>query len=139
MGLLTLIQHQWPDGFDQCFGLGQQAGVIGNGEHPGFSQVCHREIGRSLTRLLEQADGVAADEVERSDCPIVCVDGFGGRAGNVMSLGILDHGWVHCFGVHSAARCSVSTCWPRAAPSSAMATPIESGPKGPAPEMCRRR
>ena len=89
VGLLTLVQPQGPGGFDQRLGLGHQAGVIGQGEHPGFSQICHREVGCGLTCRIEQADGVAVDEVERPYCLIVCGGGRFRRAGEVMSLGVL--------------------------------------------------
>ena len=105
VGLLTLVQRQGAGGFDQRLGAGQQARVIGHREHPGFSQVCHGEIGRGPTGLLEQADRVAVDEVERPYCLIVCSDARFRGAGEVMSLSVLDHCWLYCFRT-SAAGCA---------------------------------
>ena len=72
VGLLALVQRQGPGGFDQRRGLGPQARVIGDGKHPGFSQMCHREAGCGLPRRVEEAYGVAVDEVERPYRLIVC-------------------------------------------------------------------
>ncbi len=64
VGLLTLVQCQRPGAFDQRFGLRQETRVIGDGEHPGFPQICHGKVGRGLTRGVELTDGVAVDEVD---------------------------------------------------------------------------
>ena len=92
VGLLTLVQRQGPGGFDQHLDLGQQARVVRQGVHPGFSEMRHGEVGGGLPRRVEQAWGVAVDEVERPHCLIVCGDGRSRRAGEVMSLGVLGHG-----------------------------------------------
>ena len=55
----------------------------------------------AAARVVEQADGVAVQEVERPYCLIVCADGGGRRAGQVMSLSVLGHvclptlEWLH--------------------------------------------
>ena len=56
----------------------------------------HDEVGRGLTRGVEQADGVATDEVERPHRLIIGGDTRGRRTGEVISLRILVHGWPHC-------------------------------------------
>jgi len=95
VSLLALVQPQGSGGFDQRLGLGHRARVVGQGEHPGFSQICHREVGGGLTCCVEQADGVAMDEVERPYGLVVRGDGPSRRAREVMSLGVLNHGWLH--------------------------------------------
>ena len=52
----------------------------------------HDEVGRGLTRGVEQADGVATDEVERPHRFIIGGDPRGRRTGEVISLRILVHG-----------------------------------------------
>jgi hypothetical protein len=96
MGFFSLVQCQAPDGLDQRRGLGHQAGVVGNAKHPGFAEICHREFGRHLARTVEQPDGVAVDEVERPYRLVVGTDRRCRRAGELMSLGVLDHDRLHC-------------------------------------------
>ena len=95
VSLLALVQPQGSGAFDQRLGLGHQARVVGQGEHPGFSQICHREVGGGLTCCVEQAGGVAMDEVERPYGLVVRGDSRFRRAQEVMSLGVLNHGWLH--------------------------------------------
>jgi hypothetical protein len=65
MGSLAFIQRQWPGDLNQSFGLGPQARVIRQREHPSFAEMRHGEIGCGLTCCVEQAYGVAVHEVER--------------------------------------------------------------------------
>ena len=97
MGLLTLVQRQGPGGLDQRPGLRPQARIVGHRVHPSLSQIWHGEFGCRLPCHVEQADGVAVDEVERPDRSIICGDRFGRRAGEVVSLGVLDHDWLPCW------------------------------------------
>jgi hypothetical protein len=71
MSLLAFIQRQRPGELNQSFGLGPQARVIRQREHPSFAYMRHGEIGCRLTCRIEQADGVAVYEVERPHCLIV--------------------------------------------------------------------
>ena len=91
MSLLALVQRQRPGDLNQSFGLGPQARVIRQREHPSFAEMRHGAIGGGLTCCVKQADGVAVHEVKRPYCLIVRGDGRGCRAGQVMSLGVLGH------------------------------------------------
>ena len=96
MGLLALVQRQRASDFNQRRGFRAQAGVVGDREHPGFSEMRHREPGSRFTRLVEQCDGIAMDEVERADRVVEDRGGLGRRAGERVSLGILDHCGLPC-------------------------------------------
>ena len=92
VGLFALVQGQGPRGLDQRLGLPQKTGVVGRGEHPGFAEMRHDEIGRGLARRLEQADGIAIDEVERPYGFVICADSRLRRTGKAVSLGVPAHG-----------------------------------------------
>src|SRR6516165_9141378 len=96
----------------------------------------HDEIGCGLARRIEQADGIAMDKVEGPYRVIVGGYGGGGRAGEAMSLGILDHGWLHYSGMGFAR--TKKACWRRAFSNKASVPTIRGGSCYAAPARSRR-
>ena len=80
-------------GAHQGAGFAQQAGIIGQGEHPGFGQMRHGEVGRRLAGVIAQAERVAVSRSCRRARPGRTVSTASRRrAGYRLSLSVLDHG-----------------------------------------------
>jgi hypothetical protein len=92
VGLFAFVQGEGSRGLDQRLGLLQKTGVVGRREHPGFAEMRHDEIGRGFARRVEQADGIAIDEVERPHGFIVRGDSLFRCPRKAVSLGVPAHG-----------------------------------------------
>ena len=95
--LFPLVHRQVSDGLKQGSGMAEHGRIVGKHEQPSLRQMRHGEIGRRLTRRVEQAWWVAVAEVESSHRLVIQRDGFGRRTGYRLSLGVLDHGALHRF------------------------------------------
>ena len=110
--LFPLIHRQASNSLKQGSGVPEHGRIVGQHKQPSLRQMRHGEIGRRLTRHVEQARGVTVAEVESSHRLIIQRDGFGGRTGYRLSLSVLDHGAPHCCSAWPwRRRCSANPCW----------------------------